>query len=294
MNKLLKDRFIYNNGQLIRINSNLYTKSMKHEFLYILEVQTGIKFDEKNYKAYKDEYEDKEQDRGTDLCICGHPIFNLCTIVFKDGTTFQVGNECVNKVSPKLRAQIDDKICCKCDSIRDKRGKKSELKLCKSCYDETYFTLFDVVKKLGVKQKTAQIIYKNRMIKKYNDMMIKIKTQRKELLMLKRCKKCNQLNINKFERHINFCHLCEEPQKVLINFIKIHLINVNSKSEEEKRKKHIYDNEFIIFNYKNTYPVKEIIKKHNGIFNFETKKWSVKRKTYLILLDEINIFYSNL
>ena len=38
MNPLLKDRFSYNNGMIIRIDKTLFTENMKHEFFHILKI----------------------------------------------------------------------------------------------------------------------------------------------------------------------------------------------------------------------------------------------------------------
>jgi len=276
MNPLLTSRFSFNNGQIIRINPAKYQENMRHEFLYILKVQTGIEFNENNYTALEEQNEDQEQDIGIHWCICGKEIKKLCILVFKDGTSFQVGNECVNKISKKLKAGIDGRLCSKCGEIYDKRGHRAELKLCKFCYDKSGFeSLFCFIKFHRIKQKQEEDNHKNFLIKKYNDMMLKIK---KKLLMLKRCKKCKQLNINKFEKNILYCHICEEPKKFLLDFIKSHLINIKEKSH----KKRIYDNEMIIFDFdpKKTFKVKQIIKEYGGQWCIEEKKWYVKRKNY--------------
>jgi hypothetical protein len=284
MNPLLSGRFSYNNGQIIRTHPEKYQENMKNEFLYVLRVQTGIHFDENNYTSLEEEHEDREQDIGTNWCICGQIIKKLCIIVYKDGTSFQVGNECVNKVSKKLKAGINGRLCSKCGEIYDKRGHRSQLRLCKKCYDNSGFeSLFLFIKFHSKKQKEKENKHRDELIKIYKKIMVKMKTHRKSLLMLKPCKKCNQLNINKYEKNTVYCYPCQEPIKVLLDFIKYHLIKI----KEELLKKQIYDNEIImfIFDSKKTFRVKEIIKEYDGsIWKPEEKKWYIKRKNY----EEIN------
>ena len=273
MNPLLKDRFSYNNGMIIRIDKTLFTENMKHEFFHILKTQTGEEFDEKNYHAFSNEYEDIEQDIGIHYCICGQLIKKLCTIQYKDGTTFQVGNECIEKISERLKAEKDNRVCCSCGSIYDKRGRRAELKLCKSCFEDSSKKSLKIIEKFQ-KQKEEE-----------KEEILKLKKTR--LDMLKHCKLCKQLNINKLKRHRNICYICVDIGR--IKYIeKLEEYEREKREERQKREEEIkFENEMIAFDYHDTFHMKEIIKKHGGEWNSNEKKWYIKRKNYNSLFNEI-------
>lgn len=204
-------------------------------------------------------------DIGIHYCICSQLIRKLCTIQYKDGTTFQVGNECIEKISERLKAEKDNRVCCSCGSIYDKRGRRAELKLCKSCFEDSSKKSLKIIEKFQQQKEEEK------------EEILKLR-----LDMLKHCELCKQLNINKLKRYRNICYIC-------VDIGRIKYIKKLEEYEREKREEEIkFENEMIVFDYHDTFHVKEIIKKYGGEWNSNKKKWYIKRINYNSLFNEIN------
>jgi hypothetical protein len=96
----------YDVGVIIRIDTKLYTKNMKDEFMFILEKVTGKIFNPDEYDGINNIEQAEEGVKA--YCICTKQIYNIHKIThIETQTTFQVGSECINKVDCRVGGLYD-------------------------------------------------------------------------------------------------------------------------------------------------------------------------------------------
>lgn len=119
-------------------------KSQSKEFLWVIESITGTEFDESEWENITsgDEIINALYDSNDDgMCICSHRISYSYFIKHKPtGNTFEVGCDCVKKISNHLYNVLTKDHCKWCDNpILDKRKVHGRNGYCsKNCYDGCY------------------------------------------------------------------------------------------------------------------------------------------------------------
>jgi len=120
-----------------RIVPKKVTNNKGDEFVFVMKGITGDKgddFDRDNWEVVDYKYVGKDNIiygggiiEDTHMCICTQPIHNLVQIQYKvTGNTFQVGEDCVGKISATLYSEM----------VAFKKSKKKRIKQAKQAEEE--------------------------------------------------------------------------------------------------------------------------------------------------------------
>jgi hypothetical protein len=143
--------------------SQLPLTEMSKEFNSILFEYTGRKFNQDEWDLARDGKQrpisfrlGTDEDPVVERCICTHNIYELCFIVhIPTGEKFQVGTECVQKISPLLYNEVKRKLCKLCEEfLPDKRRLYQNKGYCSvECYLEGEFRPCDGCGKYEIAKK---------------------------------------------------------------------------------------------------------------------------------------------
>ena len=136
---LIKEAVYYNDneGRYKRVDNiikNPITKSMRVEFVWVLETLTKTEFVPEDWGKSEQEFDYGNVTNGS-FCACTNSITKDYTIVHKPTQIHvEVGCDCVKKIDITLFHKLTKTQCLYCDNpVLDKRTKKGKQGLCADC-----------------------------------------------------------------------------------------------------------------------------------------------------------------